>query len=115
MCAAEHAPRDTSRVLERNYGLAEIVKRGSSVLVERLRIIRRDPRMWANPSRRPWIFSREKHVRSLVEVFLFFLAGILCVFGPLHDHSRMAWYALLILKGPICWALKRLFPALMTG
>ena len=78
-------------------------------------LIRRDPRMWANPSRRPWIFSREKQVRSLVEVSLFFLAGTLCIFGPLRDNSRMAWYALLVLKGPICWALKRLFPALMTG
>ena len=78
-------------------------------------LIRRDPRMWANPSRRPWIFSREKQVRSLVEVSLFFLAGTLCIFGPLRDNSRMAWYALLVLKGPICWALKRLFPALMAG
>ena len=78
-------------------------------------LIRRDPRMWANPSRRPWIFSREKQVRSLVEVSLFFLAGTLCIFGPLRDNSRMAWYALIVLKGPVCWALKRLFPALMTG
>ena len=53
-------------------------------------------------------------MRSLVEVSLFFLAGTLCIFGPLRDNSRMAWYALLVLKGPICWALKRLFPALMT-
>ena len=78
-------------------------------------LIRRDPRMWANPSRRPWIFTREKQVRSLVEVSLFFLAGTLCIFGPLRDNSRMAWYALIVLKAPVCWALKRLFPALMTG
>ena len=97
--ATQHAPRGPFRVLERRHCLAEIVERGAGVC----------------PSRRPWIFSREKHVRSLVEVFLFFLAGILCIFGPLRDHSRMAWYALLILKGPICWALKRLFPALMAG
>ena len=78
-------------------------------------LIRRDPRMWANPSRRPWIFTHEKQMRSLVEVSLFFLAGTLCIFGPLRDNSRMAWYALIVLKGPVCWALKRLFPALMTG
>ena len=76
-------------------------------------LIRRDPRMWANPSRRPWIFTHEKQVRSLVEVSLFFLAGTLCIFGPLRDNSRMAWYALIVLKAPVCWALKRLFPALM--
>ena len=97
MRATEHTPCGPLRVLERCHGLAEILKRRAVC------------------SRRPWIFSREKHVRSLVELFLFFLAGILCVFGPLHDHSRMAFYALLILKGPICWALKRLFPALMAG
>ena len=57
----------------------------------------------------------EKQMRSLVEVSLFFLAGTLCIFGPLRDNSRMAWYALIVLKGPVCWALKRLFPALMTG
>ena len=38
MRAAEHAPRDPSRVLERRHGLAEIVERGGGVLVERLRV-----------------------------------------------------------------------------
>ena len=33
MCAAEHAPRDPFRVLERRHGLAEIVERGAVVLV----------------------------------------------------------------------------------
>ena len=33
--ATEHAPRDPSCVLERSYGLAEIVARGGGVLVER--------------------------------------------------------------------------------
>ena len=32
---AEHAPRDPFRILERRYGLAEIVERGTGVLVER--------------------------------------------------------------------------------
>ena len=31
-----------------------------------------------------------------------------------HGSSRQAFYALIVLKAPICWALKRLFPALMT-
>ena len=33
MRAAEHAPRDPSRVLERRHGLAEIVEHGAVVLV----------------------------------------------------------------------------------
>ena len=49
-----------------------------------------------------------------MSVALFGLAGILSVFGPLHGTSRQAFYALIVLKLPICWALKRLFPALMT-
>ena len=37
--AAEHAPRDPCRLLERRHGLAEIVERGAGVLVaERLRV-----------------------------------------------------------------------------
>ena len=48
-------------------------------------------------------------------VALFGLAGLLAVFGPVHGTSRQAFYALIVLKAPICWALKRLFPALMTG
>ena len=40
MCAAEHAPRDTIRVLERRHGLAEIVERGVGVFVERHRVHR---------------------------------------------------------------------------
>jgi hypothetical protein len=39
MRAAEHAPRDPLRVLERRYGLAEIVERSAGVAVERLRVI----------------------------------------------------------------------------
>ena len=35
--AAEHAPHDPFRVLERRHGLAEIVERGAVVLVERSR------------------------------------------------------------------------------
>ena len=99
MCAAEHAPRDPFRLLERNYGLAEIVEHGSSVLVKRLRKF----------------FSLAAEVRSYVGVALFGLAGLLSVFGPVHGTSRQAFYALIVLKAPICWALKRLFPALMTG
>ena len=37
--AAEHAPRGPFRVLERRHGLAEIVERGASVLVERPRAL----------------------------------------------------------------------------
>ena len=33
MRAAEHVPRDPSRVLERRHGLAEIVERGAVVFV----------------------------------------------------------------------------------
>ena len=51
---------------------------------------------------------------SYVAVALFGLAGILAVFGPVHGTSRQAFYALIVLKLPICVALKRLFPALMT-
>ena len=36
------------------------------------------------------------------------------VFGPVHGTSRQADYALIVLKLPICAALKRAFPALMT-
>ena len=36
--ATKHAPRDPFRVLERRHGLAEIVKRGAGVEVERSRI-----------------------------------------------------------------------------
>ena len=59
-------------------------------------------------------FSRGHEVRSYVGVALFGLAGLLSVFGPVHGTSRQAFYALIVLKAPICWALKRLFPALMT-
>jgi hypothetical protein len=41
--AAEHAPRDPFRVLERRLGLVEIVERGVVVQVERLRVIRPHP------------------------------------------------------------------------
>ena len=34
MRAAEHAPRDPSRVLERRHGFAEIVERGIGVRVD---------------------------------------------------------------------------------
>ena len=78
-------------------------------------IIRRDPRMWAKSSRpSARFFSRAAEVRSYVSVALFGLAGLLSVFGPLHGTSRQAFYALIVLKAPICWTLKRLFPALMT-
>ena len=36
--AAEHAPRDPFRVLERRHGLADIVERGVGVIVERDRV-----------------------------------------------------------------------------
>ena len=36
--AAEHAPRDPLRVLERRHGLAEIVEGGAGVIVERHRM-----------------------------------------------------------------------------
>ena len=36
--AAEHAPRDPFRLLERRHGLAEIVERGGGVLEERRRV-----------------------------------------------------------------------------
>ena len=39
MHATEHAPRNMFRVFERSHGLAEIVKGGAGVLVERLRVI----------------------------------------------------------------------------
>ncbi len=78
-------------------------------------IIRRDPRMWAKSSRPSTrFFSRAAEVRSYVAVALFGLAGLLAVFGPVHGTSRQAFYALIVLKLPICVALKRLFPALMT-
>ena len=38
MFAAEHAPGDPLRLLERRHGLAEIVERGGGVLAERLRV-----------------------------------------------------------------------------
>ena len=38
MRVAEHAPRGPFRVLERRHGLAEIVERGTVVLVERPRV-----------------------------------------------------------------------------
>ena len=41
--AAKHAPRDPSRVLERIYGLVEIVELGIGVQVERLRVNRPHP------------------------------------------------------------------------
>ena len=59
-------------------------------------------------------FSRAAEVRSYVSVALFGLAGLLSVFGPLHGTSRQAFYALIVLKAPICWTLKRLFPNLMA-
>ena len=78
-------------------------------------IIRRDPRMWAKSSRpTAQFFSLAAEVRSYVGVALFGLAGLLSVFGPVHGTSRQAFYALIVLKAPVCWALKRLFPALMT-
>ena len=52
-------------------------------------------------------------MRSYVGVALFGLAGLLSVFGPVHGTSRQAFYALIVLKAPICWTLKRLFPKLM--
>ena len=57
---------------------------------------------------------RAAEVRSYVAVALFGLAGLLAVFGPVHGTSRQAFYALIVLKLPICVALKRLFPNLMT-
>ena len=78
-------------------------------------IIRRDPRMWAKSSRpSARFFSHAAEVRSYVAVALFGLAGLLAVFGPVHGTSRQAFYALIVLKLPICVALKRLFPALMA-
>ena len=77
-------------------------------------LIRRDPRMWAKSSRPSAHFSRAAEVRSYVAVALFGLAGLLAVFGPVHGTSRQAFYALIVLKLPICAALKSLFPALMT-
>ena len=107
--ATEHAPRGPFRVLERRHGLAEIVE---AIMFS---IIRRDPRMWAKSSRpSARFFSRAAEVRSYVAVALFGLAGLLAVFGPVHGTSRQAFYALIVLKAPICWTLKRLFPALMT-
>ena len=41
--ATEHAPRGPFRVIERIYGLAEIVERGGGVLVERPRVIQLHP------------------------------------------------------------------------
>ena len=43
MRAAEHAPRDPSRVLERRHGFAEIVERRSFGSMERLRV--KSPRL----------------------------------------------------------------------
>ena len=40
MRATEHAPRDPCRILERRYGLAEIIERGAVDLAERLRVNR---------------------------------------------------------------------------
>ena len=40
MRTTEHAPRDPRRLLERRHCLAEIVERGASVVVERLRVKR---------------------------------------------------------------------------
>ena len=39
--AAEHAPRNPFRVLERRHGLAEVVERGAVVLHERPRVVPR--------------------------------------------------------------------------
>ncbi len=50
MGAAEHAPRGPCCFLERRYGLAEIVERGVSVFVQRLR--ESHPRFASNTSRR---------------------------------------------------------------
>ena len=43
MCAAEDAPRSPRRVFERRHGLAEIIERGTVVLVERLRVHKPQP------------------------------------------------------------------------
>ena len=43
MRAAEHAPRNASSVLERHYGLAEIVERGGGFLAERHRVHQSHP------------------------------------------------------------------------
>ena len=48
MRTTEHAPRDPRRLLERRHCLAEIVERGASVVVERLRVKR--PRSDASAS-----------------------------------------------------------------
>ena len=43
MRAAEHAPRNPRRVLERRRGLAEIVERGVVVQIERIRVKKPHP------------------------------------------------------------------------
>ena len=43
MRATEHAPRDPFRILESRHGLAEIVERGTGVLIERPRVIQPRP------------------------------------------------------------------------
>ena len=48
MRAPQHAARDPFRLLERCYGLAEIVERGGGVLVERLRVILSHPNAAGN-------------------------------------------------------------------
>ena len=104
MRASEHTPRNPYRVVERRNGFADIVKRRAVDLAEHPPVIRPQPErefsiLW---------------VRSYVAVALFGVAGLLAVFGPVHGTSRQAFYALIVLKLPICVALKRLFPALMT-
>ena len=104
MRATQHTTRGPLCLLKRRHCFANIVERRAAVLAEHPPVIRPQPErefsiLW---------------VRSYVAVALFGLAGLLAVFGPVHGTSRQAFYALIVLKLPICAALKRLFPALMT-
>ena len=63
--ATEHAPRDPYRILERRHGLAEIVERGTGVLVERLCVtppyLERDPiALSENASRHGHRFEQQR-------------------------------------------------------
>ena len=78
-------------------------------------IVRRDPRMWEDPSRQHRVFSRGAEVRSWIEVFLWGLAGLLVIFGPLHGGGQYTFYWIVTLKWPIILAFTHCFPALMNN
>ena len=79
--AAEHAPRDPFRLLERRHGLAEIIERGNWVREERARVVRPylellfitdllgdvftgdGPRCWPEFGRRWMVENGFEHVR----------------------------------------------------